>query len=545
MGSSYKSEHIAHVLINITVRGKEDAVPKARERALVWLGDRIARARTCAENRLPTLAVMASECGVSPVTMMHAVRELRHRGVLCVSHGAGIRIVGTGDESVSVRKSVAEQRRPTAAQALAKQLRARIDAGDFADRGMVPSRKELVSNFRVSYRTVNAALRLLADRGIVEPHGKSYRVARQTVAGVHPCIVFIARSIPGPTSTFVTERTEDQFRRIEHACAAANVDLVLCPVLRSRGRLFFEKENRALLRGKAPGGTVLGYVVRTQTLEDTTGRFMEQLLHTLHQTGKPVAALEDRRESAESIAATAPSSVKIITGCFDHDIGRHIARLAIDIGHTGIAYVTAYPRHDWSVEREEGVREVVRQRRNCTLRVEHAQREGPLLAEQFGAAMQELLRVLDHERDLLARETVPLSASVSVRGRVHASPLLNDASRRQELCRTLYPCFGTLARDSRMTVWICANDYVALTAQEFFRVAALPPERQPSLVGIDDTLEASIKGISSYSYDTAAATHMVMNHILSPRRIPRRARDERLAIVPGTVIRRSSLFAPR
>lgn len=520
-------------------------MPKARDRALTWLADRIIRARKHAERRLPTLAVMATECGVSPVTMMHAVRELRRRGVLRVSHGAGIRIMGTGDESVPAREEVTEQRRPTAAQALADQLRERIDTGDFAGRGVVPSRKELVSSFRVSYRTVNTALQLLAHHGVVEPHGKSYRVARQTVAGVHPCIVFIARSIPGPSSTFVTERTEDQFRRIEHACAAADVDLVLCPVLRSRGRLHFEKQHRALLRGKAPGKSILGYVVRTQTLEDTTGRFMEQLLRTLHATGKPAAALEDRRELAETIAATAPSSVKIITGCFNHDIGRRIARYVIDIGHTNIAYVTPYPRHDWSVEREEGVREVVRRRRGCRLRIEHAQRETPLLAEQFNAAVEELVRVLDNERDLLARETAPLSTNASVRGRVHASPLLNDASRRQELCRALYPCFGRLARDSRITVWICANDDVALTAQEFLRVIEHPPDRQPSLVGVDDTLEASIKGISSYSYNTAAATHMVMNHILSPRRIPRRARHERLAIVSGTVIRRSSLFAPR
>lgn len=60
---------------------------------------------------------------------------------------------------------------------LATDLRARIEAGEFAPGRALPSRKRLEQEYDVGQKTAEHALRYLADEGLIEPvRGKGHYV---------------------------------------------------------------------------------------------------------------------------------------------------------------------------------------------------------------------------------------------------------------------------------------------------------------------------------------------------------------------------------
>jgi DNA-binding GntR family transcriptional regulator len=61
----------------------------ASGRARSYLSARIARLRRAGEYRLPPYGALAAQAGVSPMTMLKALREYRERGILLLIHGTG------------------------------------------------------------------------------------------------------------------------------------------------------------------------------------------------------------------------------------------------------------------------------------------------------------------------------------------------------------------------------------------------------------------------------------------------------------------------
>ena len=79
--------------------------PTALLHARQFLAEKLKMAGLGSSERLPTIQQLASQAGVSHVTMLRAVRIFRRQGVLEVKHGKGIHILTGRSEYIPEKAS--------------------------------------------------------------------------------------------------------------------------------------------------------------------------------------------------------------------------------------------------------------------------------------------------------------------------------------------------------------------------------------------------------------------------------------------------------
>lgn len=517
-------------------RPNESALDKATERIL-----RIAAKRRAAGlDTMPTIRELRSLTGYSHVTVWKAVRQLTERGVLRTVRGHAIRILPSSadtdrDQPVSSARRVDPTPAPTTAWSrLADDLERGLLIGTYPPGMELPSSKELAASYGMSARTIARALDSLRRRGLVQPHGRGYRPRELMRPLDANTVVLVQRAPVHAESAGSTDyRTHDFFRALEHECARAGLALKVAslPQLHEHGAL----PNRLDEYCREQWGvkTVLGYLLRTVGMRQDQ---VADVLLSLAHTGKPGASLS---ETARIDHASLPHAGPLLTRftmAHSARAGEDMGRYLLSLGHRNVAYLSASHGNAFSRNRLAGLRTVYARaglthavKAFTTDRTRNEYRGEP--DGQARASLNERVqRVVRHARTddrQLARALADLRADITI------------TLAREQVRSALLPLFNEAIAHTDLTAWVGATDVTALHCQAWLNARNVSTPERLSVVGFDDTVEASMARLTSYNFNIPAAVQAMVRQVVGPERV-RRGRSDGPREIEGFVAQRGS-----
>ncbi|MBD3244116.1 MAG: GntR family transcriptional regulator [Chitinivibrionales bacterium] len=481
----------------------------AMRRACTYLVAEAERRRGTDALRLPPIPVLANQAGVSQATIAKAVRRLCQQGLLVTSHGKGTRVLP------HPRYMPSES--PPGQSAHKWQRCARRLEHDFVlhSRGQdrIPALKELCARYGVCERTMRKALDSLEHRGSLRRQCRSYFVRVHRADRTRNTIVLIARGEPsGRSLLYATPRTQDHLRHLEHECGRRGIALKILTCNRFGRRLDDLAKPAFALPATIHPDMVLGFLVWCDAIDPTP---LEELFRGVCRFDKPIGLLDDDGERVSRPSVRGLLRAGRSACVYRTTPGRQVGSYLLSRGHRAVAYITAGETQPWSVLRRQGLVQAFEQ--------------GGLErgVRQFGLSDEEL-----HDRSLSAaleharRLNPQLPRSMMIPRVDYPSLSLHQArfvqelhayAERADLIRRMTPVYRRAQRWQEATAWVCASDTVALSALEYLRSQVVGVPRQVSVIGMDDTAEASAARLTSYNFGSAAAVSWMVERLFRPR----------------------------
>lgn len=499
----------------------------AQEKALVHLRTAIRQLSDAGQKRLPTVHVLAEEAGVSPLTMLRAVRRLRDQGVVTVSHGRGIRLAEPNPPFPAEPRE-ARPRLSRWAEVRAH-IEADIVAGRYSRGAVLPAPKQLRHELGVSHRTLKRALDGLVESGILVPFRRTYRIASiARPASSRDRVLLAAPLEQSGAMHFPNSRSQELFLAIERECSRRNLAVSLVDV----------GQPDMVRRMRREPSRILGSIVWALGLGQDAVR---QFLAPLAVLGPSAALMEvvypERRQVVASFRqahlfsiANSPLS------------GRTVGTFLRALGHRSIVYIAPIFKDSWTRNRLQGLRETF---------------EGD--GRRVVAVTRDRLAEDDTPEGIRGRYRQAMDTLQAFTGGPTATPCLGPlhealqqspsilfhAYSQQFLYATLTPLFEEALTHADATAWVAHNDVVGLKAMEFLRERGISVPRDISVVGFDNRPEASAAGLTSYDHNGSGLVRAMLDCILGGPLWSRTHRSRGDIEVPGSVIERASTGAPR
>ncbi len=462
----------------------------ARQRAREYVAGAAERLRGQGLERLPTVPQLARAASVSQVTMLRAVRLLRDEGVLTVSHGKGIRLAAGPMVPVPVPP---RERRPYWEETLAR-IEQDIVAGGYGGDGTLPTPKEMRHRYGVSHRTLRRALdRLVAD-GVVFPYRRTYRVAaaaRQTAERKR--VLFVTRTGDTGDLALAGSRAQGLFLALESACARRGL------------RLGRSAAGTRVSRASAPQ-SVLGSVVWAGGHGPSE---LAQLLPRLPDG--PVAVVFQVAPEAYRSALRPSRRVQVFSVANSSLPGERMGSYVRGLGHRRVAYISPIFRTPWARNRLAGLKATFEGdgRRVAAVTRDHLPEDDERggVAGAFEIALDTFREVSRATKS--RRHLVPFCSAVE-----RSSVAVHTAFGREFLYRSLLPMFEEALMLDDVTAWVAHNDVVGLRALEFLKRRGVRSPAQLSLVGFDNTADASEAGLTSYDFNLDALARVLADYMV-------------------------------
>jgi len=510
----------------------DDQAP-GQQQARVYLDGLIRELADRSDARLPTIKAMAAAADVAVVTMWKAVRRLRAAGVLRASRRAGIVLAPQGSSAQPGAAATRATELPPAGgvRAVAARLSHDILRGVFRDSETLPSLKELSQRYGACYRTVKAAAVTLAQAGHLEPHRRGFRPPAFHGPRAGGTIALIARTYSATGPIYYNRITQEYLLALESECARTGVGLTVVPCwYGERGA-----EVSPLLEAACSGAqrlAVLGVVLWAAGIDSAL--LEQRIIPALTRLGKPIAWLDESGAVDAPPVAARHRQITVFSMPRNIELARQVGHYLLNLGHERIVYICPYHRVDWSQDRLAGLREIYRQAGH-TDGVREVSVAGLDRSTVAGLAPRPELPPAAPRRE---GHRVPDSRTYFVNSRA------DEVAERAALAVTMQ---GLLRRASAVrgaTAWVAGNDAVAIECVDYLRGRRVRIPADISVLGFDDTLEASFQRLTSYNFSRASAVHAMFSYIMSPAWRAEARGGRRRIRIDGFVHERESTGTP-
>ncbi len=475
--------------------------PKGFAKASAFLDRLLASAASSPVSRVPPIAQLSREAGVSVGAMHRAVRQRVLEGTLTARHRSGIRIVSPST------MPVLPHRRPAGAYYtkvawLTASLQRDITSGTYAPGALLPTLKELCGRHGAGFRTVRAALHaLVAERSLV-PWGRGYRVPILAASQYASAVLAVASG----TSEYlqlVTERTSESLSTLERECALRNLAFRTASVSFGRHGVEYGDELQQLVTAGPAARGVLGVVLFGSALP---WRVCEEVLTMLASCATPTAFIDEGTAEAAT-ARPATHRSRVFALAYGETCGESVGRLLAQLGHRAAAFITAYSEQRWPHQRLRGVDAGLRPTgegppvRCVTIPIggEALSRQAFVARTIRGSPVSSMHNHYPLARGLLWPEQ-------------QIQRLVRSYLPWEEICRVL----DELRDDSRVTAWVADNDPTALVCLSYLASRGVRVPQEISLVGFDDGNLALVNNLTSYNFNCRTVMLAALQHILSP-----------------------------
>lgn len=309
---------------------------------------------------------------------------------------------------------------------------------------------------------------------------------------------------------------------LESQCAQSGVDLRTIPV-QYRGEQIVPAGGAPGFGDVVRGQTVLGFLVWTMGMSLAAALDLER---RLSEHGKPVAVLDEDETLDRARLSGGRSRLFVSAGT--PACGLHAGQYLRRLGHRRVAWFTVFAGDLWSRNRLAGL-------------LQASGGDSAAVREWRAAGVdpdpQDSARVARIAATLAQLGVSPSAHSISAAAtEEQASTIV----RRQMLHERLWPVFEDAIRDDAVTAWVGANDDVALQCLEFLHERSVDVPGRVSVVGFDDTFDATYWQMTSYSFRTPAVVSSMLAHVLRPEW--RSGRDQAAGPreIEGRVVERST-----
>jgi DNA-binding LacI/PurR family transcriptional regulator/DNA-binding FadR family transcriptional regulator len=481
------------------------------------------------DHRLPVLAGLARQAGVSHVTMMRALHVLRDQGVVSVSHRHGVRVLRRPDQADAPPPPLSAPQSMQKWKRLAERIGSDMNAGAFPSDALPPT-KELLSRYGISYPTLRKALAELCAREALAASRTRHRIVRPSTANLNGTVVLIAAADASGGLAMGTNRTRLHLSMTESLCAGYRVRLALMPFDWNTSRLLRSVPDGRTLSELLAHGTVLGFVVWLVLMSAGS---QVTLLQRLTGYRLPVAALDEWGEPEVARQVGLHSRTKVFCMATSAEPARAVGRHLLALGHTRVAYLSPVTDARWSFNRLRGLREAFDAVAGASVTpivaAKHVQLHGTRPFDGYAPRLAELIRRIPHglrgkDGRVAGRVLSGLAAEVPT------------VAFREHYRATVMPLFEQAIAQHQVTAWVCDNDATALMALEFLAARKVDVPGRISVAGFDDEPAASQHGLTSHNFNGQGTMQAMLAHVLQPGR----ERADGPVEVPGYVVQRRS-----
>jgi DNA-binding LacI/PurR family transcriptional regulator len=88
---------------------------------------------------------------------------------------------------------------------------------------------------------------------------------------------------------------------------------------------------------------------------------------------------------------------------------------------------------------------------------------------------------------------------------------------REVVRAEMLPLLRRAAADSEVTAWVAATDTTALQCLHYLRQSGVDVPGRLSVVGFDDTVEASMLRLTSYNFNFEPTVQAMLRHVVAPK----------------------------
>lgn len=437
---------------------------------------------------LPSIREMAGVCGVSAATVWKIIARLQQENRLVSHWGNEIRVGGkTVNDKKNPKKLIVDKWEEVRDQCKKEFLSGNIRAGT-----SLPSIKELGKRYQTSYFTIKKVLDTFVSSGKIEAYGRKFRIAGSRLSRQwRPVIVVICAGNHPGIPKIVTEREREFYQSLTIEISQSQLELCYMIYQDWEGEPTFYSTDKKLHSRPPEDDSVFGYIVSSWHMKN-----LQECLFKLNYLNKPVAVwLESDYQNAVDNAG---KNQRFFNVGFTANAGKDMAEHLLRLGHREIAFISPFHKSKWSKVRLSGI-------------VDTYSRQGPgYKVHQFTLPDSEnewdftnhimLRKDLDqlfNVEGIIAETDAHLNKRIE-NIRNEGIKLLRDSLILKEISKFLDHIYNTPS----ITALVGANDHCALLSLDYLRSRGVSVPSRLSLAGFDNSFEALINGLTSYSFNT-------------------------------------------
>jgi DNA-binding transcriptional regulator YhcF (GntR family) len=477
------------------------------------------------KSRLPPVRSMARLFGVSPVTVMRAVRVLENEGLLASRWGMGI-----VKNTAGPPRSATDGPGGNKFERTLERFRNDILGGHYRTHLPLPPVNQLTTRYDASYPTIRKVLSALHSENILKRNGARYYFFTNRPAH-HPRIAIIAFGQDRGAIKIETERERSFYRHLSSIAADNNVAMeILCYNDYPDTPCFYTPHDEPLEQYLETAG-IRGIILSSYHMNNSS-----ECLATLLTRNIPVSAwvedssilsTVDRFGSYYRKLTYFDSSYSTIPGS---DVGRYL----LEKGHRTIAFISPFHGSPWSRNRLNGLKKAVALQPGAKL---HQFTVTEYINDYY--FMQPFLEKTGVQYQSLADS---LRKQVNEFFLPHLSALKNEHDRLlrdNAIFTSVQRAVDQVTADQSITALVCVNDLVAGLIADYWDYLGIPQDMRPALIGFDNSFESLQKQFSSYEFNTRGEIQNMINRILYPEN-PMFTRHKPVIRLKGKVIERAS-----
>jgi DNA-binding FadR family transcriptional regulator len=508
---------------------------KATDAADAFLRSCVAEATKQGIYRLPPASRLARMARVSPVILLRALQRLKADGVVISRPGAGITIVAPLEPDLAVESTP----RHFSWQAVMQRLRFDILNGKYGPQDELPQGKELCRAYGASPKTMRRALSRLVGARFLEPHRRGYRVhAAKRRAASRTVVLFAGTNTKGEFVPF-QGRTRELFRDVERTLSYVNTAVSVFAYRPEVDRFVSPTADAHLLQSPGFLDSVCGFIMFPFGGQPHLTQRI--LLDRFGPQAMPVAIYDESGESP--LPDISPFRVRRFCSAFSGMGSADIARHLLSLGHRSVAFISTVHQARYSRNRLAWLTQAFAQSglTSAVAPVTASYSEG-MTAEQdrrvrIGKIIDRLLTQKSADADEMTKRVGEVLSEFASEAK---DRILANAADAQ-----LEPLFNAALTNKNVSAWVCVSDNVALKAIRFLTKAGRRVPRDLSVCGYDDSLAASIGGLTSYNFNTGGTARAMANYLLDAGGVSGCGRPACDVEVEGSlVVRGSTAKAP-
>jgi len=478
--------------------------------------------------RLRPIATLARDASVSYVTMWKAARLLKIDGQLESKPGKGIIATRWG----AVKQPGSQMHTSINPgsykwQRLEQTLSFDLSTDLYPPGVRLPVTKILADSYGVCVRTMTKAILSLCKSGRLNQEPRGYRVPFARSVRTGSSIILIAAEDGNGNISMENARTGDYLRFLEQECAKRRVRLQIALFNDQTGRLELPFQLRRLFEDQGVQSQVIGAIIWQSGIDRHN---WIDLAYRFGSLQKPFALLDENGTRTLPGVLFRSHRAKLFTLGFSIKAGEMMGRFLIEKGHKEVLYVSPVHGSLWSQNRLAGLRAAF-ESAGFNKAVTAATDPNYLLPFQFrdkvsGSLQSGLDRLRCPEASYLP------AFLLTVKTLKEKSPAILE---RGAYAAHVHDMLSVSLDKGRHTAIVAADDDTAVSCLDYLINRKIKVPDEISVAGFDDTLDASVRGITSYNFNGGTAMHMMVSFILDPKR---GHSDNPCVELPGNIIER-------
>lgn len=483
--------------------------------------------------KLPSVRVLSLQLGVSLLTIHRALAILKKEGAVESRWGKGYYIPNKSLQK-EVNNDASKDTNCLKVNKVKKTIltiKNDIIEGKYQTHQPLPSLKNLIAYYNVSYPTLKKALNSLVEENIIIQKGSRYYFFTNQNR-IMAKIIVVAFGTERNSIKIVTEREQNFYRLLSRLAIDNNIFLETVCYNDYLDEPHFYTPNDTNILDYMNNDNINGIILSTYHMKDSV-----ECLRKLLTFNIPISVwVEDHRmvKMIDRYTTNYQRKLCFFDSSYSIQPGFEVGKYLIGKGHKNIAYISPFHESVWSQNRLIGLKKAAKLTPSVNIypfvNTQH-------LNEYF--FFEEAIKEFPFEKNFFVRKITkkiyPFLREKISSVKYEYGVLLRD-NKLFTVCEKL---MKEALKNSSIRAWVCANDCVAGLIMDYWNYEGIPLEKRPALVGFDNSFESFKKSITSYEFNTQGEIQQMLNHLLYPN-ISSLLKSKSSIRVSGRIVERDS-----